>query len=166
MGFRPRARFARVELRYYLQTVSSFLYFNLFFPSHLTLAEKPTIRYPIDPRVSYNEGSSVVLQCTATGVPDPDVRWIRDGYVRTSGTNTTYFTFSSIKKTDAGYYTCRGNNSAGSVIKQVYVTVNCKYLKDAVESSCGCDCQFSHTPSTRGLSALFSLIIQQKRKLF
>ena len=74
------------------------------------------------------------MQCTATGVPDPDVRWIRDGYVRASETNTTYFTFSSIKKTDAGFYTCRGNNSAGSVIKQVYVTVNCKYLKDEVEA--------------------------------
>ena len=106
----------------------------MFFPSQLTLAEKPTIRYPIDPRVSYNEGSPVDLQCTATGVPDPDVRWIRDGYVRPSGTNTTYFTISSIKKTDAGFYTCRGNNSAGSVIKQVYVTVNCKYLKDEVEA--------------------------------
>ena len=140
-----RALRARVELRYYLQTVSSFLYYNLFFSSHLTLAEKPTIRYPIDPRVSYNEGSPVDLQCTATGVPDPDVRWIRDGYVRASGTNTTYFTLSSIKKTDAGFYTCRGNNSAGGVIKQVYVTVNCKYLKDEVESSCGCYGQISHT---------------------
>ena len=88
----------------------------------------------MDARVSYNEGSAVYLQCTATGVPDPDVRWIRDGYVRASGTNTTYFTLSSIKKTDAGLYTCRANNSAGSVIKQVTVTVNCKYLKHAVEA--------------------------------
>ena len=62
------------------------------------------------------------------------MRWIRDGYVRASGTNTTYFTFSSIKKRDAGFYTCRGDNSAGRVTKQVYVTVNCKYLKHAVEA--------------------------------
>ena len=85
-------------------------------------------------RVSYDEGSAVSLQCTATGVPDPDVRWILDGYIRASGTNTAYFTLSSIKKTDAGLYTCRANNSAGSVIKQVNVTVNCKYLIHVVEA--------------------------------
>ena len=84
--------------------------------------------------VSYNEGSPVNLQCTATGTPDPDVRWIRNGYVRASRTNTTYFPFGSIKKTDAGFYTCSANNSAGSAVKQVNVTVNCKYLKHVVEA--------------------------------
>ena len=101
----------------------------------LALVEKPTIRYPIDAIVSYNKGSPVNLQCTATGVPDPNVRWIHDGYVKASGTNTTYYTFGSIKKTDAGFYTCSANNSAGSVVKQVNVTVNCKYFKHAGETS-------------------------------
>ena len=98
------------------------------------IAEKPTITNPADAIVSYNEGSPVNLECTATGAPEPDVRWIHGGHVRASGTNTANFTFDSIKKTDAGFYTCSANNSAGSVVKQVNVTVNCKYLTHAVET--------------------------------
>ncbi|KAM7437881.1 39S ribosomal protein L41 [Porites harrisoni] len=91
---------------------------------HLIVEEKPTITNPADAIVSYNEGSPVNLECTATGAPEPDVRWIHGGHVRASGTNTANFTFDPIKKTDAGFYTCNANNSAGSVVKQVNVTVN------------------------------------------
>ena len=60
------------------------------------------------------------------------MRWIHHGYVRAPGTNTTYLTFGSINRTDAGFYTCSANNSAGSVEKQVNVLVNCKYLEHAI----------------------------------
>ena len=85
------------------------------------------ITHPTNADVSYDEGSPVNLQCRATGAPNPDVRWIHNGYVKASGTNAANFTFGSIKKSDAGFYTCSANNSAGSVVKQVNVTVNCKY---------------------------------------
>lgn len=94
----------------------------------LSFLEKPSISHLIVDSSGYDEGSLVNLQCEAKGIPEPDVRWIHDGYIRTSGTKTTHLRFSAIKRTDAGIYTCSANNSVGSSEKQVKVVVNCKYL--------------------------------------
>lgn len=92
-------------------------------------SEKPSISQLTVHSSGYNEGSRVDLQCGAKGIPEPDVRWIHDGYIETSGTKTTNLIFSAINRTDAGIYTCSANNSVGSSEKQVNVVVNCKYLQ-------------------------------------
>ena len=75
---------------------------------------------------SYHEGSAVSIICAASGTPDPDVHWIRNGKVITSGKKTTSLTFNSINRTDHGLYTCKANNSAGNDEKQATLVVNCK----------------------------------------
>ena len=95
----------------------------------LEFAEKPSISHLIVDSSGYNEGTPVYLQCGAKGIPQPVVRWIHDGYIKTSGTETTLLTFVAINRTDSGIYTCSANNSVGSSEKQVNVVVNCKYLQ-------------------------------------
>ena len=94
----------------------------------LSFSEKPSISHLIVDSSGYDEGSVVNLQCEAKGIPEPDVRWIHNGYIRTSGTKTTRLSFSAINRTDAGIYTCSANNSVGNSEKHVNVVVNCKYL--------------------------------------
>ena len=75
---------------------------------------------------SYTEGLAVNINCTASGTPDPDVKWIRDGNVKISKKKTAVLTFSSINRTDDGQYTCRANNLAGSAEDHVTLVVHCK----------------------------------------
>jgi len=77
---------------------------------------------------SYNEGSPVSISCKATGKPDPDVRFIYNGQVRSSGVKPAHVTLSKISKEDSGMFTCRANNSAGITEKQIYVIVKCEYI--------------------------------------
>ena len=101
--------------------------FLCFFVNLCFFPEVPEIK-PISVSDSYNEGSVVTISCTATGNPEPDVEWKRDGKVRVSGKSTASLTFSSINKTDAGTYTCTDRNREGTTDYQVTVVVNCKYL--------------------------------------
>ena len=66
------------------------------------------------------------ISCTASGTPDPDVQWIRNGSVKISGRKTVFLMFSSIKIADGGEYTCRANNSAGNDEKHTTLVVHCK----------------------------------------
>ena len=77
-------------------------------------------------QASYNEGSSVKINCTASGTPDSDVRWMRDGLEKRSEKKTAFLTFNSINRADDGQYTCRANNSAGNDENHVTLVVHCK----------------------------------------
>ena len=77
-------------------------------------------------QASYNEGSSVKINCTASGTPDPEVRWITSGIVKSSGRKTVFLTFSGINRADATQYACIANNSAGNDEKYVTLVVHCK----------------------------------------
>ena len=77
--------------------------------------------------VSYNEVSPVNIICSATGKPDPDVKWITwNGQVKSLGKKSATLTFNSINRADDGQYTCKANNSAGSTEKLVTLLVYCK----------------------------------------
>ena len=91
---------------------------------HLFL--EPPVISPLSVAVSYNEGSQVSISCLATGTPNPDVTWIRNGQVKSTGKNSAVLTFSSINRTDDGQYTCKANNSAGSKQEQIVLLVHCK----------------------------------------
>ena len=75
---------------------------------------------------SYIEGSSVSISCTATGKPDPEVSWIRNGQTKSSGRKTAYLAFDQIKRTDDGLYTCTANNSAGTKSHKEILVVRCE----------------------------------------
>ena len=66
------------------------------------------------------------MNCTASGTPDPDVQWIRNGIAKSSGKKTAFLTFSSINRADDGRYTCKANNSAGNDENHVTLVVHCK----------------------------------------
>ena len=104
-----------------------YYYYYYYYCHVLEFSEKPTITQPTAANVSYNKGSPVNIRCEASGEPDPDVQWIHNGQVKSSGSTTAYLTFSAINKEDAGIYTCRANNSAGSTEKQLNLVVTCKY---------------------------------------
>ena len=75
---------------------------------------------------SYIEGSSVNISCTATGKPDPEVSWIRNGQIKSFGRKIAYLSFDHIKRTDDGLYTCTANNSAGKESHKEIVVVRCE----------------------------------------
>ena len=89
------------------------------------IAEIPVISPP-SINGSYNEGSSVNISCTASGKPDPEVSWIRNGQTKSSGRSTAYLNFDQIKRTDDGLYTCTANNSAGTRTHKEILLVRCK----------------------------------------
>ena len=51
------------------------------------------------------------MACEASGKPLPDVAWIRNGVLESSGKKAAFIKFDNIKRTDAGQYICRANNS-------------------------------------------------------
>ena len=54
--------------------------------------------------------------------------WIHKGQAKNAGSKSANLALSRISKSDAGMYTCRANNSAGSTEKQLNVVVNCEYI--------------------------------------
>ena len=44
------------------------------------------------------------------------------------GNKTAELTFKTISKSDAGVYTCRAKNSAGTAEKQLRLAIKCKYI--------------------------------------
>lgn len=89
--------------------------------------------FVVPPRISlsstqacYNEGSAVNVNCAASGTPNPDVQWFRDGKLKSSGKKTSFLTFSSVTRADDGLYACRANNSAGNNEKRTTLVVYCK----------------------------------------
>ena len=92
---------------------------------HILFVEAPQISFS-KVESSYTEGLAVSITCTASGKPDPDVQWIRNGNVESSVKKTAVLTFSSINRTDDGQYTCKANNSAGNDEKHVTLVVHCK----------------------------------------
>ena len=92
----------------------------------LHFPEPPSITSPASASESYIEGSRVDISCKANGKPDPDVAWIHNRQVKSSGSKTARLSFVEISKVDAGMYTCRANNSAGHKEKHLSLVVNCK----------------------------------------
>ena len=76
----------------------------------------------------YIEGSFVTITCKASGKPLPDVAWIRNGVLESSGKEAALLKFNNINRTDAGQYTCRANNSVEVTSLDTTIAVHCKYI--------------------------------------
>ena len=64
----------------------------------------------------------------ASGKPLPDVTWIRNGILESSGKKAAFLKFDNINRTDAGQYTCRANNSVEVTSIDTTIVVHCKYV--------------------------------------
>ena len=68
------------------------------------------------------------MACEASGKPPPDVAWIRNGVLESSGKKSAFLKFDNINRTDAGQYTCRANNSVEVTSINTTTVVHCKYV--------------------------------------
>ena len=90
------------------------------------LSEAPLINLSLGKY--YIEGSPVTMACEASGKPLPDVAWIRNGELESSGKKAAFLKFDNINRTDAGQYTCRANNSVEVTSIDTSIVVHCKYV--------------------------------------
>ena len=58
----------------------------------------------------------------------PDVAWIRNGVLKSSGKEAASLKFNNINRTDAGQYTCQANNSVEVTSFDTTIVVYCKYI--------------------------------------
>ena len=72
------------------------------------------------------------MACEASGKPPPDVAWIKNGVLESSGKKATFLKFDNINRTDAGQYTCRANNSVEFTSIDTSIVVQCKYILTVV----------------------------------
>ena len=79
-------------------------------------------------REYYIEGSNVTIACEAFGEPLPDVAWIRNGVLASSGNKAALLKFNNMNRMDAGQYTCRANNSVEVTTIDTTIVVHCKYI--------------------------------------
>ena len=66
------------------------------------------------------------ISCVASGKPEPDVTWSRNGRVKSSGKKKAFLIFNSVKRTDDGQYTCKANNSVNNISSPIKLVVDCK----------------------------------------
>ena len=97
-------------------------WYNLFY-----LSEVPLINTSLGGEY-YIEGSPVTIICEASGKPLPNVAWIRNGVLESSGKKVAFLKFYNINRTDAGQYTCQANNSVGVTSVDTTIVVHCKYI--------------------------------------
>ena len=97
-------------------------WYNLFYS-----LEAPLIKFPLGGKY-YIEGSLVTIACEASGKPLPDVAWIRNGVLESSGKKAAFLKFENINRTDAGQYTCQANNSVEVTSIDTSIVVHCKYI--------------------------------------
>ena len=78
------------------------------------------------------EGKDLQLFCDASGMPPPNITWVR---ISASGSESnalhwgTTWDFKNISRTEAGTYRCTASNGVGSSVSHVFqVNVECEYM--------------------------------------
>ena len=84
--------------------------------------------YVNNTKITVEEGDRVAIQCSATGIPVPNVTWFNNrqevlGY----GKGNASLFFKNITRKENGTYVCIAKNSAGKKEKESIVNVVCKY---------------------------------------
>ena len=82
-------------------------------------AAPPEIIKPEDKNIKLTEGGRVTLPCVVTGIPDPSVRWTKNGELIDENGNGRYsfsgnsLTIIDTEGEDEGNYTCNATNTHG-----------------------------------------------------
>ncbi|XP_031628790.1 neuroglian-like isoform X2 [Contarinia nasturtii] len=87
--------------------------------------------FTIEPEIqNAAEDESVEFHCEASGVPEPEIKWIYNGKpIQESARNdrrsvqSNKITITGLKSSDTGNYGCNATNSLGYVYKDVYLNV-------------------------------------------
>ena len=86
--------------------------------------------------ITVNTSTPLVLNCNATGFPEPKIRWEKSG-IHLCGTKQ--LKISSINTNDAGEYICIASNGVRQEkTVRAYVTVQCKSLFQHFIKRCYC----------------------------
>ena len=104
--------------------------------------EPPEITELVGPELEVRVGETAILECTAFGIPAPNISWEREGTVlmseehinitegRSNG-NTSYstLTISNVALSDERQFTCVVNNGVGSSVNSsLILLITCKPL--------------------------------------
>ncbi|KAK0095060.1 hypothetical protein PV326_009321 [Microctonus aethiopoides] len=87
--------------------------------------------FTVEPEIiNAAEDETVEFRCEASGVPEPDIKWIHNGKpIKEAPPNPrrklskNSIVIEKLKKSDTGNYGCNATNSEGYVYKDVYVNV-------------------------------------------
>lgn len=89
------------------------------------------------------EGETVEFNCEASGVPEPEIKWIHNGKpIAESPPNTrrrvykNKIVIENLNKKDTGNYGCNATNSLGYVYKDVYINVLGSYQIFIIKICC------------------------------
>ena len=66
---------------------------------------------PVGGAIATLDGNSVTLVCEVSGVPVPQITWVKDGTEVQKGGKS--YTIQSVVRSDSGSYTCVATNIAG-----------------------------------------------------
>lgn len=83
-------------------------------------SEAARIIYPPDSRsIMVTKGQRLVLECVASGIPTPQVTWVKDGQELRSHNNTRFLLsnllIDAVSEGDSGTYVCRADNGISAV---------------------------------------------------
>ncbi|XP_060737332.1 hemicentin-1 isoform X1 [Tachysurus vachellii] len=78
------------------------------------------IHGPVSESVTHTLGSHVTLVCDASGIPAPNVRWIKDGLAFGSG---SMLSLGPLELSHSGVYTCIAHNSEGETHKNYTLSI-------------------------------------------
>lgn len=87
--------------------------------------------------VTVQSGTSVQLECAATGEPKPEIAWQKDGGInfpaakdrrmQVKSDDEDVFFLLNVKREDMGVYSCIAHNPAGTIVANASVVVEGKY---------------------------------------
>ena len=69
------------------------------------------------------EDDNLTLTCTASGMPQPKVSWIKPNGQRVTG---NVLQFVNINRSEAGEYRCQASNDCGNATEMAIIDVQCK----------------------------------------
>lgn len=86
---------------------------------------------PSSQTILIEEGERLIMNCSSTGCPTPNITWTKRGqqsYLKRMAGNTLSYEFTSLNKSDTGYYRCSVDNGvAGSdAFREIYLNVTCR----------------------------------------
>uniref|UniRef100_A0A8C7YJ37 Ig-like domain-containing protein n=1 Tax=Oryzias sinensis TaxID=183150 RepID=A0A8C7YJ37_9TELE len=81
----------------------------------------PRITTTMPPITKINQGTPVILQCVANGMPKPDISWTLPGRIHIS--QEGYLVIQNPVLTNSGIYKCNAKNALGTDFKSTYLQV-------------------------------------------
>ncbi|RUS70224.1 hypothetical protein EGW08_022012 [Elysia chlorotica] len=146
----------------------------------VTVLETPDFVKPMQTKVSTRRGEDSVLQCRASGSPQPKLSWLKDGKNLVVTPRHFFTTGNQIlvivdtQWSDAGVYSCRISNSLGTIkgTTKLQVLTPSGEVVEASSSSFGLDDKSTTTGiiiiavvcCVVGTSLVWVIIIYQTRK--